>query len=130
MKLMDVLNEQNDTTPEKKFEINKKKHKFQLFLDNILVAESGFRIEQPDEFFNQKYIYLFNLKTSENFRSKGYMKYLLEQIFNYIKNEIKINLITLIVYKVNTPAINLYFNTGFEIYREYHDSYSLIKKLS
>lgn len=46
-----------------------------------------------------------------------------------MKNELKLNIITLIVYKNNYKAVNLYFKSGFEIYIEYEDSYSLIKNL-
>lgn len=117
----------NDYKNQKKFIIDK--NNFQLFLGDILVSESGFSIEQPDKFFDQKYLTLYNIKTDENFQGKGFAKYMLEQIFNYAKNILKINIITLIVYKNNTKAVNLYFNIGFEIYIDYDDSYSLIKKL-
>ena len=70
------------------------------------------------------------LKTFKNFQRKGFAKYLLNQIFNYVKNILKLNIITLIVYKNNFKAINLYFNCGFKIHIDYIDSYSLIKKLS
>ena len=116
-----------DVTTEKRFVINN--NKFQLFLDNILVSETDFSIEQPDEWFDEKYATIFDLKTFKNFRGKGFAKYLLEQIFDYVKNELKLNIITLIVYKKNTKAVNLYFKCGFEIYKEYDDSYSLIKRL-
>lgn len=117
----------NETTTKLKFIIDK--NKFQLFLDDILIAESGFNIEEPDEWFNEKYVTIYDLKTIEKFQGKGYAKYLLEKIFDYVKNELKINIITLIVYKDNYKASNLYFKTGFEIFMEYDDSYSLIKKL-
>jgi len=105
---------------------------FKLFLDDVLVSESGFNIEQSDTWFNEKYITLHNLKTYDKFKMKGFAKYLLEQIFNYIKNTLNINIITLIVYKKNIKATNLYFNSGFEIYIEYESiaAYSLIKSLS
>jgi ribosomal protein S18 acetylase RimI-like enzyme len=104
--------------------------KFKLFLDKTLVAESGFNIEQPDEWFNEKYVTLYNLKTHKKFQNKGYAKYFLEQIFDYVKNKIKLNIITLIVDKDNYKAINLYLKTGFKIFMEYSDSYSLIKKIN
>ena len=103
------------------------KNKFKLFLGDILVAESGFNIESPDRWFNKKYVTLYDLKTVEKFQGKGFAKYLLEQIFNYVKNELKFNIITLIVDKDNYNAVNLYFNSGFEIFIEYDDSFSLIK---
>jgi len=112
---------------EKRFLINN--NKFQVFSGDILTAESDFNIEQPDEWINQKYVSLFNLKTPEIYQHKGFAKYLLDQIFNYVKNELKINIITLIVYKNNNKALNLYLSNGFEIFIEYDDSYSLIKKL-
>ena len=103
--------------------------KFQLYLGNILVSESGFVVEQPDKWFNQKYVTIHDLETIKKFRGKGFAKYLLEEIFNYVKNELKLKIITLIVFKNNNKAVNLYFKCGFEIYEEYNDSYSLIKKL-
>ena len=117
---------------EKRFIIDK--NKFQLFLKDILVAESYFEIEQPDDFFNQKYISLFKLKTIKEFIGKGFMKYLLEQICDYVKNKLNIANILLNVYKNNYRALNLYFNNGFEIYRNCNDSddepyFTLIKKL-
>lgn len=105
------------------------KNKFKLLIDNILVAESKFNIETEDEFFNEKYISIYELKTSEQFQRKGFARYLLEQIFIYVKNKLKLNIITLIVDKSNYKAINLYYNVGFEMFMEYEDSYSLIKKL-
>lgn len=113
---------------EKKFVIN---NNFQLFLVDTLVSESGFNIESSDTWFNEKYVTLHNLKTFNKFKRKGFAKYLLEQIFNYVKNTLNINIITLIVYKNNIKATNLYFNSGFEIYIEYEDiaAYSLIKNL-
>jgi ribosomal protein S18 acetylase RimI-like enzyme len=122
-----------NVTAEKKFVIDKKNYKFKLFLDDILVSESSFRIEHPDKWFNEKYVTIHDLKTVENFQGKGYAKYLLEQIFNYVKNELKINIITLLVYKNNYKAVNLYLKCGFEVYQDYDDnknqSFILIKKL-
>jgi len=106
------------------------KNKFQLLLNNNIVTESGFSIENPDKYFNQKYATLYDLKTSKDFQRKGLAKYILDQIFNYVKNNLYINIIALIVYKNNPNAVNLYFNSGFEIFMEYDDSYSLIKKLT
>ena len=102
---------------------------FKLLIDNILVSECGYNIEDADEFFNEKYISIYNLKTIEQYRGKGYWKILLNDLFNYVKNNLKINIITLIVYKNNINALNLYFSSGFEIFMEYDDSYSLMKKL-
>ena len=59
-----------------------------------MVAHTGFEIEKSDKWFNQKYLTLFELKTEEEHQRKGYAKYLLEQIFNYVKNELKINIIS------------------------------------
>jgi len=122
------INEEDlNNKEEKKFQVNK--NKFKLFVNNQLVAETGYNIEQPDEFFNEKYLTLFNLKTFEQFQNKGYAKYLIQQIFIYTKNNLNLNLISLIVDKNNPKAYNLYMNTGFEIFMEYEDSYALIKKL-
>ena len=112
-------------TLDKNFIVTKKM--FKLFLENKLVSDSGFSIEQPDEWFNEKYVTIFNVKTVKKFQRKGFAKCLLEEIFNYVKNEFKINIITLIVFKDNPNAIDLYFKCGFEKYIEYEDSYSLIK---
>ena len=117
----------NQFENEKKFVIND--NKFQLFLNDILLTETGFNIEQEDEWFNEKYITLHDLKTVKKYQGKGFANTLLEYIFNYVKNELKLNIITLIVYKNNYKAVNLYFKSGFEIYIEYEDSYSLIKNL-
>ena len=104
-------------------------NKFQLSLNNILISETKFTIEEPDEFFNEKYFTIYDLKTINEFQGKGFAKYLLNYIFKYVKNELKINIITLNVYKKNYKALNLYLNSGFEIYINYKNSYSLIKKL-
>lgn len=114
---------------EKRFIVDKKNYKFELFSNNVLVSETSFTIENADEWFDENYVTIYDLKTYENFRGKGFAKYLLEQIFDYVKNELGFNIITLIVYKDNKKAVNLYFNSGFEINIEYDDSYSLIKKL-
>ena len=117
----------NENITDKKFVV--KNNKFELLIDNILVAETKFNIETEDEFFNEKYVSIYELETFEQYRGKGYAKYLLNEIFNYVKNKLKLNIITLIVDKDNTKAVNLYFNNGFEIFMEYEDSYSLVKKL-
>lgn len=120
---------------EKEFVIDKNNYKFKLFLGDILVVESGYSIEQPDEWFNQTYVTLYDLQTIKKFQRNGFAKYFLEQIFKYVKNELKLNIITLIVYKNNYKAVNLYFKTGFEKYNEYDDMiinnsyFTLIKKL-
>jgi len=116
-----------EVQPQKRFVVDN--NKFKLFLDDVLVSESGFNIEQSDKYIKEKYVSLYNIKTHISFKRKGFAKYLLEQIFNYVKNELNINIITLIVYKNNHKAINLYLDCGFEIYEDYSKSYSLIKKL-
>lgn len=117
----------NENITDKKFIV--KNNKFELLIDNILVAETKFNIETEDEFFNEKYLSIYELETFEQYRGKGYAKLLLEGIFNYVKNTLKLNIITLIVDKDNHKAANLYSNNGFEIFMEYEDSYSLVKKL-
>jgi len=101
----------------------------QLFLGDILVSESGFEIMNPDKWFDEKYVTLYDLKTLEKFQGRGFAKYLLDQIFKYVKNKLYINIIALIVDKNNYKAVNLYLNRGFEINIEYDTSYSLVKKL-
>jgi len=95
-----------------------------------MVAEAGFVIEDADEWFDQKYLTINGLKTLEEFKMKGFAKYLLGQIFEYAKNTKQINIITLIVYKNNHASLNLYLGAGFETFAEYDDSYSLVKYLS
>jgi ribosomal protein S18 acetylase RimI-like enzyme len=111
-----------------KFLINK--NKFKLFINDILIAESGFNIEHPDEWINEKYISLYSLKVMKKYQGQGYSKYLLNKIFKYVKNILDINIITLIVDKNNYKAVNLYFNSGFKIFQEFNNSYTLIKKLN
>jgi len=53
------------------------KNKFKLFIDNNLVSEANFTIEQPDKWFNKKYATLYNLKTFKKFRNQGFAKKLL-----------------------------------------------------
>jgi ribosomal protein S18 acetylase RimI-like enzyme len=130
--IAEFLNEQDSIQTEKRFVVDKKNHKFQLFLGDILVAESQFHIEKSDKWFNQKYVTIFDLKTVEKFQGKGLAKYLLENIFYYVKNELKLNIITLLVYKNNNRALNLYLNNGFEIYQNFEDDepcFILMKKL-
>jgi ribosomal protein S18 acetylase RimI-like enzyme len=116
----------NENITDKRFIV--KNNKFELLIDNILVAVTKFNIETKDEFFNEKYVSIYELETFEQYRGKGYAKLLLEGIFNYVKNTLKLNIITLIVDKDNHKAVNLYSNNGFEIFMEYEDSYSLVKK--
>ena len=104
-------------------------NKFKLFSNDELVSETGFEIVSEDEWFNEKYVIIFDLKTFEKFLGKGYAEKLLEKIFDYVKKVLKLNIISLIVYKDNYKASKLYFKTGFEIFIEYDDSYSLVKKL-
>ena len=129
---MKLVREHISYEDEKRFIVNKRNYKFQLFLGDILVAKSNFSIEQPDELFNKKYIGIFKLETNKEFRGKGFAKYLLNNIFDYVKNELKISNILLNVYKSNYAAINLYFNSGFEVYKDFNDDeepyFTLIKK--
>ena len=129
--LTEHLNDQINSS--KKFVSDVKGHKFQLFVGDELVAETNFNIEKPDWLFNEKYIGIFGLNTKEEHRRKGYMKYLMDQIFDYVRNKFNINYILLNVYKDNTAAVNLYQNMGFEIYRDYDEGegsyFTLIKKL-
>jgi len=132
MKYLKRYNESIES--EKRFVVDKehpslKYGKFKLFLGDTLVSESGFTIEEPDEYFSQQYATLYSLKTFEKFQRKGFAKYLLEQIFNYVKNELKLNFITLNVDKKNNNAIELYFNIGFEIFISYDNAYTLVKPL-
>lgn len=117
----------NEELDNKKFIIEK--NMFKLLVNNNLVAETKFNTEQQDDFFNEKYVSIYELETFEKFRGKGYAKHLLSEIFNYVKNTLNLNIITLIVDKDNIKAANLYFNSGFEIFMEYDESYSLVKKL-
>ena len=136
IRLFESFNEK-DTTEEKKFVIDWKNYRLQVFTQNTLVAESGFTIEQPDEFFKEKYATIYGLKTFRQFRKKGYAKYMLESFFAYMKSKLSINIVTLIVFKSNVKALNLYRNLGFETYTDYDDNndsnnsyFTLIKKLN
>ena len=125
----------NENIIQKNFVINKKNNKFELYLNDILVSECYFDIEQPNEFFNEIYVSIFKLKTNDKYLGKGFAKYLLIKIFNYVKNELNINNILLNVYKNNKIALNLYLNNGFQIYKDYDNIidddpyFTLIKKL-
>ena len=105
------------------------KNKFQLFVGDDIVSSCGFNIQSPDKWFNKKYVIIHDVKTVKRFQGNGFTQILLEHMFDYIKNEIKLNIITLIVYKSNYKAVNIYFNSGFKLYSNYEDSYSLIKNL-
>ena len=111
-----------------KFIVYKNNKKFKLFVGDDLVSSCGFEIEKPDKWFDEKYVILFDMKTKDKYQGKGYAKYLLNKIFDYVKDELKHNIITLIVYKDNDKAVKLYFKCGFEVYQEFDDSYTLIKK--
>ena len=120
------------STPNKKIII--KNNKFKLFVDDVLVGYCGFNVEQPDKWFGEKYVTLFDVYTIKKFRGKGFMKLLLRSIFNYVKNKLNLNIITLLVYKNNYKAVNLYFKCGFGILVDYDDEkdsdksyYNLIK---
>lgn len=125
-------------TDEKRFVVDNENYIFKLFLGNILVAESFFVVEEiGDDLFDQKYVGLFRLQTIKKYRGKGFMKYLLEQIFNYVKNELNINYILINVLKNNQNALNMYFKLGFKLFKDYNDYdwgdvkpfFSLIKKI-
>lgn len=105
-------------------------NKFQLVFGDVLVAESGFNVEPADEWFNEEYVSIYDLRTIEKFQGKGFARILLGHIFDYVKSVLKLNIITLIVVKDNHRAVDLYFKSGFEIFIEYDDSFSLVKKLS
>jgi len=106
-----------------------KNNKFELLIGDTLVAETKFNIEDKDEFFNEKYVSIYELVTFEQYRGKGFAIILLQEIFNYVRDSLKLNIITLIVDKDNHGAFNLYLKTGFDIFMEYENSYSLVKKL-
>ena len=83
-------------------------NKFQLIINNVLVGETKFNIEEPDEFFNENYVSIYELIIFEKFRNKGYAKILLNKFFCFVKNKLNLNIIVLIVDKNNHKAINLY----------------------
>ena len=103
---------------EKTFIIDKTNNKFQLFLDDILVSETEYRIEKPDKWFKDEYITIFNLRTVNRFKRKGYAKYLLKQMFDYIKDDLGIDIITLLVFKNNEGAVKLYLGCGFKVFQD------------
>lgn len=126
---------QKEETIEKRFIVDEKNHKFQLFLGDILVSISSFSIEKPNELIDENYVGVFKLKTNKKFRKRGFMKFMLKKIFYYVKNDLKINNILLNVYKNNIIALNLYLNCGFEIHKDFSEDideepyFTLIKKL-
>jgi len=126
----------DDSKSEKRFEVDKKSGKFKLFLGNTLVTECGFNVKPPDKWFDKKYLILHDMKTVKKYQRKGFAKFILKQIFNYVKDDLKLNIISLIVYKDNEPATKLYLKSGFEKYNNYDDFndednsfMTLIKKL-
>jgi len=92
----------------KKIKILVSNNKFQLIINNVLVGETKFNIEEPDEFFNENYVSIYELIIFEKFRNKGYAKILLNKFFCFVKNKLNLNIIVLIVDKNNHKAINLY----------------------
>lgn len=55
----------------KKIKILVSNNKFQLIINNVLVGETKFNIEEPDEFFNENYVSIYELIIFEKFRNKG-----------------------------------------------------------
>lgn len=102
---------------------------FRLIQGGEIVSKCGYNLENSDEFFNEKYVTLNSLETNKRFRRMGYAKKLLSNIFEYVKCNMHIDIITLIVDKDNQAAMNLYFEVGFEIFMEYEDSLSMVKRL-
>ena len=124
-KMIDKVKNLNQSKP--KFIVDD--NYFKLYLGIILISESGFTIEQPDKWFDEKYVTLYDLRTIENYQGKGYAEILLNNIFDYVSSKLTINIITLIVYKNNYKAINLYSKCGFNTFINYDDSLSLVKYL-
>lgn len=112
-----------------RFYIDNYKKEFHLFYKENFVSKSGFCIEESDKWFNETYVTLHKLETFEKFRGRGFAKSLLKFIYDYVKNILNIDIISLIVYKDNIKAVNLYFDCGFKVFKEYDNSYCLIKKL-
>ena len=106
--ITEFLNEQDSLQTEKRFVVDEKNHNFQLFLGDILVSESKFNIEKPDKWFKQKYVTIFDLKTVEKFQGKGLAKHLLEHIFDYVKNKLNINIISLLVKNSYSDSNSIY----------------------
>jgi len=113
----------------KAYKLANKNHSLKLFEDGTWIARAELSIELPDEFFDENYVSVCNLEVFEPFQGKGYGKQLLNKIFDYVKNKLKLSIITLMVEKANYKAVNLYFSNGFEVFMEYKYSYSLVKKL-
>ena len=113
------------------FNNNENYGKFELKLDNNIVSETHYSINNPDEVFDKKYVALYALETNKNYRNMGYMRELLKNVFLYVKTELQIDYILLDVEKDNISAINLYNSNGFEIYKDdKKDKYfTMLKKL-
>lgn len=98
-----------------------------LYINNVLSVETCFDINKPDKFFGKIYVSIHDLKSYVEHKSLA--RNFLSELFKYIKIELGYNIITLIVYKDNINALNLYFDTGFEIFMDYDNSYCLVKYL-
>lgn len=57
-----------------------------MYSDDILVSESGYKNNNADKCFDQKYVTIFNFKTVKKYRGNGYGSYLLKNIFKYVSN--------------------------------------------
>lgn len=100
-----------------------------LTSDDEVVSQVEFKVERPDEWFDKEYVSVFDLLTILEYRRKRFAKMMLNYLFDYVRDELKLDTITLVVYKTNKIALSLYFGVGFEIFREYGSSYSLVKHL-
>jgi ribosomal protein S18 acetylase RimI-like enzyme len=100
------------------FNHNENYGKFELILNDEIIAETHYSINNSDEVFNKKYVALYALETNENHRGKGYMSKLLNYIFTFVKNDLHIKFILLDVEKHNANAIKLYNKNGFIIYND------------
>jgi len=106
-----------------------KKNVFEFWVGNDLFFKLKYNIESPNELFNEKYVSIYDLVAFESFGCEGYASKLLDNIFDYVKKNLGINIITLIVYKNNYDAISLYLKKGFILISEFDDNYSMVKFL-
>ncbi len=123
-----IVNEVVGNAIDKAFAVTKDRFKLKNS-NGVVVSECGFEVVNKDKWFNQKYVTLFDLKTKKEYRGKGFANELLNYIFKHVKNNEKVNIISLIVDKDNDKAIGLYKKCGFDVFIEYEDSYSMVKRL-
>ena len=102
--------------------------KIEVYDKENAVARVSYNFEPEDRYFHREYISIYDLFVSEAYRRKGNARILISAVIG-IAICLGIDVITLKVYKDNTPAVELYNSCGFEIYQDHDDRYCLVKYL-